>query len=216
MSSGLIIDKNCSIKEVALKKYTEEDLYKKCGFKKADGFGSHAQWKIKMNGLEYIVRLFGKTTGRANHENKYDFPPPADNYLFFGSTIVVAFLRGEKEPCSLTEELWEKMYEKLFGGFEDLSNTKEEDDNEIDELANVPKKFKTKSGYLKDDFVVSDEDEIADKEGSTELSSSTEFQEDESSNETDENKIIDELHLEDIESELEEEEYESSGEELEI
>ena len=84
MSSGLIIDKNCSIKEVALKKYMEEDLYKKCGFKKADGFGSHAQWKIKMNGLEYIVRLFGKTTGRANHENKYDFPPPADNYLFFG------------------------------------------------------------------------------------------------------------------------------------
>ena len=51
---------------------------------------------------------------------------------------------------------WEKFYEELFGGFENLADTAKEDENEIDELANVPAEMKTKTGYLKDDFVVED------------------------------------------------------------
>ena len=46
--------------------------------------------------------------------------------------------------------LWNKIYEKLFGGFEDLASTAAEDEAEEDELANVPKELKTKQGYLKD------------------------------------------------------------------
>ena len=51
---------------------------------------------------------------------------------------------------------WEKIYEYLFGGFEDLNDGSEESE---DELANVPESQKTKSGYLKDSFIVEDEDE---------------------------------------------------------
>ena len=49
------------------------------------------------------------------------------------------------------------IYEKLFGGFEDLAATAEEDDKEIDELEKVPSEMKTKDGYLKDGFVVDDD-----------------------------------------------------------
>ena len=98
--------------------------------------------------------------GRATNENKYDFPPPIDNVLFFGTCCIVAKKLGKME--NLTLGLWEKIYEKLFGGFEDLSSTALEDEEEKDELELVPKEKKTKHGYLKDGFVVdSDEEEDA-------------------------------------------------------
>jgi hypothetical protein len=93
-------------------------------------------------------------------ENKYDLPPPIDTKLYFGTVLLTKMANDEFEDLSL--ELWEKVYEKLFGGFEDLSKTAEQDENEVDELQEVPKEMKTKNGYLKDGFVVdsdSDEDE---------------------------------------------------------
>ena len=88
-------------------------------------------------------------------KNKYDFPPPIDTKLFYGSCAVVAQLKkdnGSKLYTNLSVELWNKIYEKLFGGFEDLAATAKEDEEEEDELANVPKEKKTKDGYLKDGF----------------------------------------------------------------
>jgi len=76
---------------------------------------------------------------------------------------------GTLSHTNLSVELWEKIYEKLFGGFEDLATTAFEDENEIDELENVPKEFKTKQGYLKDGFVV---DDSGDETGSNSLGSS--------------------------------------------
>jgi hypothetical protein len=213
MTDVLVIDKNGSIKETNVKNYIEKELFKKCGFKKSDGFNKEGEWSIKIDKQSYNILLYGKTTGRANYENKYDFPPPLDNTLFFGSCLLICFKKNELVPCDLTTELWDKIYEKLFGGFEDLASTQEEDDNEIDELENIPKKFKTKSGYLKDDFVVSDSEESGEKEeGLTELSCSSNFNEDESSGLTSEDKLFEEMVLEDFETELEEEEYESSSE----
>ena len=58
----------------------------------------------------------------------------------------------------LTTELWNIIYEKLFGGFEDLAATALADENESDELDSIPSHKKTSSGYLKDGFVVDDED----------------------------------------------------------
>ena len=57
---------------------------------------------------------------------------------------------------NLSEDLWTKVYEKLFGGFEDIGD---EDEFSEDELENVSKDLKTKKGYLKDGFVIEDEDE---------------------------------------------------------
>ena len=56
----------------------------------------------------------------------------------------------------LTIDLWNKIYEHLFGGFDDLD---QEEDFSDDELEEYPDEMKTNSGYLKDDFVVSDDDD---------------------------------------------------------
>ena len=146
-----------------------ELLSKKCGNTKSNGFSCYHTYRIrnkrsnilrqtnKEDIPKYIyVDVWGKTDGRAGDENKYELPPPIDEILFFGSIALVS--RIDKEStCSLTVDRWEIMYEKLFGGFEDLSKTAKEDENEIDELDMVPASKKTKNGYLKDDFVVEDD-----------------------------------------------------------
>ena len=105
----------------------------------------------------YDIYLFGKTTGRANTENKYEFPPPVENILFFGYCLLIACFNGTEVLSDLTIKQWDKIYEHLFGGFEDLgSETSSED-----ELENVPDELKTEEGYLKDDFVVDDNDALS-------------------------------------------------------
>ena len=48
--SGVIVHKNGDIKETTIKSDDiEHDLYKKCNFRKSDGFGKQCEWKIKMN-----------------------------------------------------------------------------------------------------------------------------------------------------------------------
>jgi hypothetical protein len=219
MTSIIIIDKNCAIKTLCVKEYKEEELYKKCGFKKADGFKNHTDWSIKLSGTKYLVTIYGKTEGKANSENKYDFPPPVDNILFFGSCALVCRLdtkenKDKKIPCNLTLEMWNQMYEKLFGGFEDLALTSAEDEQEIDELANVPKEKKTKQGYLKDGFVIDSGGDSDDPD--TEAFDSNISSDEMSSTENDETGGSDvDLLLEDFGSELEEEEYDYSESELE-
>ena len=155
----LIVNKSGELKQSSAKNFDIDNLYKKCGFKKNDDFIEHHTWSIKFKHTEHdlnmSISVYGKIKGRANSENKYDFPPPIDNILFFGSCAIVAsnINNGVKEFVSLNIELWDKIYEKLFGGFENLDATANEDETEIDELANIPAKMKTKDGYLKDGFV---------------------------------------------------------------
>lgn len=207
----LLVEKNGDIKNKHVS--NESELYKKCGFKKQEGFEKHAEWNVSISNHKYNISLFGKAKGKANTENKYDFPPPADNILLFGNCILTSKMNGE--PNDLTSDLWEKIYEKLFGGFEDLDATAEEDENEVDELASVPKSMKTKTGYLKDGFIVDDDDEVLQQE----TDSSDTVLDSNSSLGTDEDDIIQELgdlHLEDVGSELEEEDYLDEGDEMEI
>ena len=161
----LIIDKGCNLKNIAVKDYKEEDLYKKCGFKKNDGFKKQVEWTVKMDGNNYTITMYGKIEGRANTENKYDFPPPIDTKLYFGSCALVATMN--QTLYNLSIPLWNKLYENLFGGFEDLSSTAIDDEKEIDELESIPNSKKTKTGgYLKDGFVVDDsstDDEMLDQ-----------------------------------------------------
>jgi len=200
--SVIIVEKLGTLKSLMIKDYKEEELYKKCGFKKPDGFKKHTDWKIKLDGKKYIISVYGKTEGKANMENKYDFPPPIDNTLFFGSCIIICYSAKDsnKELFSLTTELWIKMYEKLFGGFEDLTATAVEDEEEEDELDAIPKDKKTKQGYLKDGFVI-------DSSDSDEKEYETEDEDDNNDDDGDETEQIDELVLEDIGSEISEEEY---------
>lgn len=206
--SVIIVDKSASLKSLTIKDYKEDELYKKCGFKKADGFVKQTEWGVKMEGKKYVVAVFAKTEGRANTENKYDFPPPVDTVLFFGSCALVCSVKKDEdvwELSSLSLELWEKIYDKLFGGFEDLAATCAEDDEEEDELESIPASKKTKQGYLKDGFVV-DSESSDDKE---EYGSDEDDEDDDGEDESEEQEDV--LEIEDIGSELSEEEYESSS-----
>jgi len=153
-TSLVLIESNGTVKTLKAKDVSLDTLYKKCGFRSSEDFVRQHTWEIKLAGETHIVSAWAKKTGKANFENKYDFPPPIDSALFFGTCAVV---RTDEEGnlIGLTKETWEKIYEKLFGGFEDLG---EEDEYSTDELEGVDPALLTTDGYLKDDFVVSDEE----------------------------------------------------------
>ena len=131
--SIIIIDKGGSLKTLTVKDFKVEELYKKGGFKKAEGFNLQVEWPVKLDGQKYLIQMYGKLDGKANIENKYDFPPPVDKNLYFGSCVLVGMIRDDtnnKSYIHLTLELWNKIYEKLFGGFENLTLTCIEDEEE--------------------------------------------------------------------------------------
>lgn len=157
----LIVEKTGSIKEVVVKKVTEEELYKKAGYKTGEGFKCHTTWSVDLDGKSFSISLYGKTTGRANQENKYEFPPPVDKLLFFGNCLLVN--QDKDNVSSISAKEWEDIYEKLYGGFEDIGEEDSEDefDEEEDEMDDLKL---TKSGYAKDGFIVEDEDDEDDED----------------------------------------------------
>lgn len=78
----IVVDKIGTLKPITLKEYNKEELYKKCGLKTDTGFTKQTEWNVKLDGQTYYVSMYGKLEGRANMENKYDFPPPIDTKLF--------------------------------------------------------------------------------------------------------------------------------------
>ena len=173
MPSILIVERLGGIKVLNVKKYIEEELFKKAGFKSSNGFVCHTTWKIEVANKKFNISLYGKLNGKANQENKYDFPPPIDKLLFFGNCILVN--KNEIDECvDLTFNEWDACYEHLFGGFEDIGD-EDSDEEELDSIELDPNVKRTKTGYIKDDFVV-DDDELE----------SDEYEDDEDADEDDE------------------------------
>jgi hypothetical protein len=203
----IIVERLGSLKLLSIKDFKQEELFKKCGFKKAEDFNKQTEWTLKYDGKKYFIQVFAKSEGRVNSENKYDFPPPIDTKLFYGSCAIVGQVKkddGSKCYVNLSLALWNKIYEKLFGGFEDLAATAKEDEEEEDELAKVPKEKKTKQGYLKDGFVV-DSSDTEENSPSVSESDDEDLQDDaDDENEPDED---DDMLIEDVGSELSEESY---------
>ena len=213
----IIVERVGTLKILSIKDFKEDELYKKCGFKKAEDFHLQTTWSVKCDGIHYCIQLFAKTEGRPNSENKYDFPPPIDTKLFYGSCAIVGKLKptngsNDNNYENLTIPIWTKIYEKLFGGFEDLAATAKEDDEEEDELANVSKDKKTKHGYLKDGFVVDSSDNDEKSVSATDSSGLEEDDDDDELETSEENLAVedvddDEGEGEEVGSELSEEEY---------
>ena len=139
-----------------VKSFNEADLYKKAGFKTAEDFKSHAEWNIEdLNGKSYNITVYGKTSGRANQENKYEFPPPIDNKLFFGNCVVVN--RDGVVAKDLPAKEWQSIYNYLYGGFEDMDGSESESEEDLENVV------LDKYGYEKNDFIADDDDlEIED------------------------------------------------------
>jgi len=227
MTKIVIVEKSGSLKTVSVKEVSEDTLYKKAGFKSAEGFVLQHTWGAE-DGLDQSIKLYAKKTGRAGQENKYDLPPPVDEMLFFGSCVLVGCDLVTGEVVDLDEDDWEEIYEFLFGGFDDLdSEDSEDDDAEVDtedELKEIQKTTgvvvkQTKQGYAKDGFIVDDDEALCSEDES-------EDSEDESDDLTPPKKVLvkgrlpkpkqsvvitpvveNNLKMEDCESELSEESY---------
>jgi hypothetical protein len=164
----LIIEKSGAIQECDLKTYNEAELYKKAGLKSAAGFELQTEWGAEIDGKTYSVSVFGKDSGRAGQENKYEFPPPIDSVLLFGSCVLVN--KENNQAVSISKAQWAKVYEHLFGGFDDIGD----EDSELSEDDVDDDVSRTKEGYVKDDFIVDDDEEDYESEESEEEETSEE------------------------------------------
>lgn len=183
VNKTVLISKAGTISTKKCRDLKQENLYKKCGFSKDNGFKKQHTYKIN----NYFIDIYGKTVGRSGDENKFDFPPPIDKTVFYGTMICIKNMNSnEFNPVNYTHEEWNKDYETLFGGFEDIETS--ENETELDETESIDEKFKTQSGYIKDGFVIDDDEKSNDDD------------------EDEENIYID--------SELEEEEYETCEDEM--
>jgi hypothetical protein len=156
----VVVVKNSDCVTVDFETYTEDKLYRKCNFRKSEGFKMQATWKINIKEQEHTICLYGKINGKHNTINNFEFPPPVDKQLFYGNCAIVNFDKNNN-VIDIDCELWFKLYEKLLGGFYNLKDTEIDDNNEVDELDNIAKEYKTKDGFLKDGFIVdSDSDSV--------------------------------------------------------
>ena len=153
MVKVIIVDKGCTLKSSDVKDFNKDMLFKKCNFRKNDNFSKRSTWKMD----DYFVSLYAKDKGRTNSENKYDLPPPVDKDLYYGTLLLVKHCYQELTNETVEDfklEEWNKLYEKLFGGFEDLG-----EEDSYSEEEEIPEHLQTKQGYSKEDgFVVSDDD----------------------------------------------------------
>lgn len=182
MPKIVVIEKSGTVKTVSVKEFSENTLYKKAGFKSGDGFLLQHTWGQE-DGLDQSIKLYAKKAGKAGQENKYDFPPPVDETLFFGACILVGSDLETGKVVDLEEDDWEEIYEFLFGGFEDLDSEDSEDDDDDDvetddEIETIQKTTgivvqQTKQGYVKDGFIVDDEETEEEEEDDDSVSEDT-------------------------------------------
>ena len=202
----VFIEKSGDTKEANIKLDSLNDLYKKCGFKSNNNFSKTNTWCVKNN----YYSVFAKTNGRANQENKYELPPPVDNELYFGKMITIKHslkeLKNVSDIQDLSKEEWESIYESLFGGFEDLG-----EEDSYSEEEHVPEHLKTKDGYMKDGFVVSDESDENDSDFELDDETAEEYIEEEETDNEEEYEESDE-YVENSNDESEEEETENESE----
>lgn len=167
MVKVLLINKNSSLKISKFNNFDVNQLYKKCNFQNNNNFEKHHTWKNK----DSYYSIFAKDVGRAGSENKYDLPPPLDktDILYFGNLVIVKHDDPELDNhsvCDINLNEWNQFYEKQFGGFEDLGESDSFSEEEV-----IPKELQTKDGYLKDGFVVDDDDEIEELKSDSDVES---------------------------------------------
>lgn len=158
MGKIVIVEKNKTLKETKVREFSIENLFKKATLKSNKDFMNRHTWKIK----DYYISLYAKNSGRANNENTYELPPPIDSQLYFGKMLLIKHTDEQisnDNVVDLTIEEWEKVYEKLFGGFIDLG-----EEDSYSEEEEIPEKYKTKEGYSKEDGFIVDDDAEEDEE----------------------------------------------------
>ena len=137
--------------------YTDLDnLYKKCGFRKADGF----EKMIK----EGEIEVWGRSKGKGSHRNLFIFPFSAQNGEIFGNCAIIRKMK--EEPVDLTEKFWESLSNlnqvSKEGKSNFPSNNCEKDENESDgslESFEIEELSDNDSELKEEDYIFSSEEE---------------------------------------------------------
>ena len=162
MFNIVLITKYGELTEKSCRSFNPDSFFRQCGNSSSNNFKLIHTFIFS----NHLVSVYSKDAGQENKINKYEMPPPIDEKFLFGNIGLVCHSDFDDNniPVGImdySKSNWEKDYETIFGGFHDLGNDESEDEDE-DELETVPKELKTKSGYLKNEFIVSDSESDSD------------------------------------------------------
>ena len=136
----ITINKAGNIKDVTMRNNNVDNMYKKCSFKNNNNFSHEHSWGVSLDGTSCTISVYAKNNGRQLNENKYEMPPPIDKNLYFGDIAITCFDVKQDKFIDFTKKQWLQIYNKLMGGFEDITQTDEEDDEDMlydtDEITN--------------------------------------------------------------------------------
>jgi hypothetical protein len=152
----LKIEKDGSIKEEQITAIDE--LYKKCNFRKAEGFNKICEFIDGSTKIE----LWGRTSGRINIKNTYDFPEKVNSSIY-GICGLVAFINNKL--VDLTSSQWENVNVNVEDSEnDDDSIIQTPEDNKVSEQASEIASVSASSEYIDselkgDDYLYSSEEE---------------------------------------------------------
>ena len=78
-----------------------------------------------------IIYLYGYTSGRESRINKHELPPPVDMNLFFGDLLILKKINNK--VSNFTKKDYKKFWNNAFGGFENLDDTINDDEEYSDD-----------------------------------------------------------------------------------
>ena len=78
------------------------ELYKKCGFRKAEGLEKINEWKIEDDNVE----LWGKASGKVIVKNQYIFSVPIDKKIYGNCSLM---RKSGDKYIDMDEEIWNKI-----------------------------------------------------------------------------------------------------------
>lgn len=104
----IIIDKNGVLKEQNSRAITRDCLYKKCGFRKSEGFEPIHTWSAEETCAHHAVELWGKKTGKKGQENTYSFQFANDAKMYYGALALIA-VDSNNHVLDLTMDTWQNI-----------------------------------------------------------------------------------------------------------
>lgn len=114
----IIVDKNGTLKPLKVKNFCEDDLYKRCGFKKDTNFSLRYTLSLLLNDKQHYFSFYGKCDGKNNFENQYSFLSDL-KLKIYGNFAIVGYDEN-KNPIHLNIEQWEYICEQLKLGNNNL------------------------------------------------------------------------------------------------
>lgn len=116
MTQIIKIEKCGNIKCENIKEFDE--LYKKCGFRKIEGFEKITDWNREIEGDNVNVELWGKVYGKGTVKNTYNFPESVEKKVYGNCSLV---RKNNDAYVDMDEATWDKMCDSLINGVKNMT-----------------------------------------------------------------------------------------------